>query len=157
MKPLNKQAVLNKPCLTVILFLQPFTEETFLNVLHTISGSGNQTVLAIFAEIYSITRRPFLSLFFFLVFFFNVDRFFGKSLLHSYNTASVLCFGVFGHKACETSPQPGIEPVPPPLEGEVLTTGPARTSHRQTFSFCALSSHHLLGGRDTVNSQILLK
>ena len=30
-----------------------------------------------------------------------------------------------GHKACEIlAPQPGIEPVPSALEGEVLITGP---------------------------------
>ena len=32
---------------------------------------------------------------------------------------------VLGHKACGiSSPQPGIEPGPPALEGKVLTTGP---------------------------------
>ena len=32
---------------------------------------------------------------------------------------------VFGRKACGIlAPQPGIEPAPPALEGEVLTTGP---------------------------------
>ena len=45
-----------------------------------------------------------------------------------YNIAFVLCFGVFfffGHNACGIlAPQPGIEPAPPALEGEVLTTGP---------------------------------
>ena len=42
-----------------------------------------------------------------------------------YNTASVLCFGFFGCKACGTlALQPGIEPAPPALEDEVLTTGP---------------------------------
>ena len=31
----------------------------------------------------------------------------------------------FGHKACGVwAPQPGIEPTPLALEGEVLTTGP---------------------------------
>ena len=31
----------------------------------------------------------------------------------------------FGHKACGIlAPQPGIEPAPPALEGEILTAGP---------------------------------
>ena len=36
------------------------------------------------------------------------------------------CVGFFfGHKACRIlAPQPGIEPAPPALEGEFLTTGP---------------------------------
>ena len=34
-------------------------------------------------------------------------------------------FWCFGHKACGIlAPQPGIEPTPPALEGEVPTTGP---------------------------------
>ena len=33
--------------------------------------------------------------------------------------------GFFGTEACGIlAPWPGIEPAPPPLEGEVLTTGP---------------------------------
>ena len=34
-------------------------------------------------------------------------------------------FWFFGHEACAIlAPRPGIEPAPPALEGEVLTTGP---------------------------------
>ena len=34
-------------------------------------------------------------------------------------------FWFFGHEACGIlAPRPGIEPAPPELEGEVLTTGP---------------------------------
>ena len=34
-------------------------------------------------------------------------------------------FWIFGHEACGIlAPRPGIEPAPPALEGEVLTTGP---------------------------------
>ena len=34
-------------------------------------------------------------------------------------------FGFFGPEACGIlAPRPGIEPAPPELEGEVLTTGP---------------------------------
>ena len=41
-----------------------------------------------------------------------------------YNIASVLCFGIFGQKACRLLvTQPGVEPISPALKGEVLTTG----------------------------------
>ena len=36
-----------------------------------------------------------------------------------------VCLFVFGHDACGIlTPQPGIKPTPPALEGKVLTTGP---------------------------------
>ena len=36
-------------------------------------------------------------------------------------------FWFFGRKACGILvPQPGIDPTPPALEGEVLTTGPPK-------------------------------
>ena len=79
-----------------------------------------------------------------LSFFFNfLDFFFMRTIFvvsiycTCYNTASVSCFGVFGHKACGISPQPGIKPVPPPLEGEGLTPGPPRTPTGRPFH-CAL-------------------
>ena len=38
-------------------------------------------------------------------------------------------FWFFGHEACGIlAPRPGIKPVPPALEGEVLTTGPSGKS-----------------------------
>ena len=37
-----------------------------------------------------------------------------------YNIASVLCFGFLATRHVG----PGIQPIPPALEGEVLTTGP---------------------------------
>ena len=41
---------------------------------------------------------------------------------------------IFGHEACGIlAPRPGIEPAPPALEGEVLTTGPLGKS--PTFIF----------------------
>ena len=44
---------------------------------------------------------------------------------------------VFGLKACGIlAPYPGIEPAPPALEGEVLTTGPSGES--QSFNFLLL-------------------
>ena len=37
----------------------------------------------------------------------------------------MLCFGVFGHEACEfLAPRPGIKPSPSAVESKVLTTGP---------------------------------
>ena len=41
-----------------------------------------------------------------------------------YNIASVLCFGFLAVSHVDLSSPPGIEPAPPALEGEVLTTGP---------------------------------
>ena len=52
--------------------------------------------------------------------------------LSPFEIIKVLCFGFFffvflfffGHEACGIlAPRPGIKPVPPALEGEVLTTG----------------------------------
>ena len=61
--------------------------------------------------------------------FFNGDHF--QSLYWAcYNTASVLfffflIFWFFGDKACGIlAPRPGIEPIPPALEGGFLATGP---------------------------------
>ena len=43
-------------------------------------------------------------------------------------------FWFFGHEACGIlAPQPGIEPAPPALEGEVLTTGPPGKSQDSVF------------------------
>ena len=40
----------------------------------------------------------------------------------SYNTASMFCF--YGHEACGIlAARPGTEPIPPALEGDVITTG----------------------------------
>ena len=55
----------------------------------------------------------------FLKIFFDVDHF--KSLYWiCYSIASVLCFGFLAHGIL--APRPGIEPVPPALEGKVLIT-----------------------------------
>ena len=43
-------------------------------------------------------------------------------------------FWFFGHDACGIlAPWPGIEPAPPALEGEGLTTGPPGKSHGQSI------------------------
>ena len=53
------------------------------------------------------------------LFIFDVDHF--KFFCICSSVASVL---FFGQEACGISaPQPGIEPTPPALEGEVLTVG----------------------------------
>ena len=64
---------------------------------------------------------------FFCLFVFNVDHFWSLYWMY-YNTVSILVFFCFffnlGHKVCEIlAPWLGIEPRPPALEGEVLTTG----------------------------------
>ena len=48
-------------------------------------------------------------------------------------------FWFFGREACGIlAPRPGIEPAPPALEGEVLTTGPPRKSPCRVFSEASL-------------------
>ena len=57
--------------------------------------------------------------------FFDVGYFFLNLYWICYNIASVFCFRFFDREACGIlAPQPGIEPAPPALEGEVSTTGP---------------------------------
>ena len=65
-----------------------------------------------------------ISLFFFKNIFLDVDHFL-KSLLNLLKYCFCFIFHFFGPKAYEIlAPQPGIKPVPPSLEGKVLTTGP---------------------------------
>ena len=62
--------------------------------------------------------------FFFLRFFFWCGPFL-KSLLNLLQYCFCFMFRFSGHKSCGIlAPQPGIEPTPPALEREVLTTGP---------------------------------
>ena len=62
--------------------------------------------------------------YFFLRFFFVWCGPFLKSLLNLLQYCFCFMFLVFGHKACGIlAPRPGIEPTPPALDGEVLTTG----------------------------------
>ena len=52
-----------------------------------------------------------------------------KSLLNLLQYCFCFMFWFFGHEAGGIlAPTPGIEPTPPALEGEVLTTGPPRKS-----------------------------
>ena len=50
-------------------------------------------------------------------------------------TILLLCYAlVFWHEACGIlAPRPGIEPTPPALEGEVLTTGPPGRSLNYSY------------------------
>ena len=59
-----------------------------------------------------------------------------------------MIFWLFGHKACGIlAPHSGIKPSPPPLEGEVLTTGrPGKSPPQCHFMLrllCSLNSHQL--------------
>ena len=48
-------------------------------------------------------------------------------------------FWFFGHEAYGIlAPRPGVEPAPPALEGEVLTTGPSGKSLINTSSLSSL-------------------
>ena len=61
---------------------------------------------------------------FFKIFFFCCGPFL-KFLLNLSQYCFCFMFWFFGHEACGIlTPQPGIEPAPPALEGKVLTTGP---------------------------------
>ena len=53
-------------------------------------------------------------------------------------------FRFFGHKACRIlAPGPGIEPAPPELEGEVLTTGlPGKSENFLLYTLATLIDQH---------------
>ena len=58
-----------------------------------------------------------------------------KSLLNLLQYCFCFMIWFFGHEACGIlAPRPGIEPAPPALEGEVLTTGPPGKSLVICFS-----------------------
>ena len=65
---------------------------------------------------------------------------FKKSLLNFYNAASTLCSEFFWLRGMWVlTSQPGIEPLPPALEGEVLTTGlPGKSLSFFGFVFVSL-------------------
>ena len=66
-----------------------------------------------------------------ITFFFN---FFLKSLLNLLQYCFCFMSWFFGHETCGIlAPRPGIEPTPPALEGEVLTTGLPGKSHLHNF------------------------
>ena len=59
-----------------------------------------------------------------------------------------VCFGCFGREAHGLfSPQPGMEPTPPALEGKVLSTGPPgpslATGHQEGPPLPSLDAHGL--------------
>ena len=75
------------------------------------------------------------SLSFFKKFFWCRPFFFFKSLLNLLQYFFCFMLRFFGPKACGIlAPWPGIEPVPPSLEGGVLTTGPPGKSQISLFS-----------------------
>ena len=60
-----------------------------------------------------------------------------KSLLSLLQYCFCFMFWFFSHEACGIlAPWPGIEPVPPALEGEVLNTGLPSKSPRSLFLSC---------------------
>ena len=61
-------------------------------------------------------------------------HFFLKSLLNLLQYCFCFVFWFFGREACGIlAPQSGVEPAPPALEGEVLTTGLPGKSHFAHF------------------------
>ena len=79
----------------------------------------------------------------FLKFFFFWCGPFLKSLLNLLQYCLCFAFFFFGHKACGIlAPWSGIEPTPPTLEGEILTTVPPGKSYK--FSFRSQFPPHLL-------------
>ena len=71
--------------------------------------------------------------FFFFKFFWCGP--FSKSLLNLLQYCFYFMFWFFGQEACGIlAPRPRIEPTPPALEGEVLTTGPpGKSQHVDSF------------------------
>ena len=88
---------------------------------------------------------------FFFFFFFKCGPLL-KSLLNLLQYCFCFMFWFFGCEACGIlAPRPGIEPAPPALEGEVLTTGPPGKSrllsilNRKNTWSCIELQPHLLG------------
>ena len=85
----------------------------------------------------------------------RVCFFFLKSLLNLLQYCFCFMFWFFGPEAYGIlAPQPGIEPAPPALEGEVLTTGPPGKSLRvfimNRFEFWQMLFLHLLDRKSVV-------
>ena len=84
------------------------------------------------------TDRPVLH---FILLFFYTDHFqsLSKSLLNLLQYCSVSCFGFLGLETCGIlASRPEMEPAPPTLEGEVLTTGPPRSPTLLDFKLVLL-------------------
>ena len=57
-----------------------------------------------------------------------------KVFIEFFTTSALAFFFFFGCEICGVlAPQPGIKPVPPALQGEVLTTGPSGKSQASEF------------------------
>ena len=64
-----------------------------------------------------------------------------------YHLASVSCFGFSGHKVCGILPPwPGVDHIPPALEGEVLTTGPPGKSQEPDIRMSKLKQRMCILG-----------
>ena len=77
------------------------------------------------------------SFFFKVFFFFLMWTTFFKSLLNSLQYCSCFVFWVFSHEACGVfAPWPKMEPTPPALKGEILTTeSPGKSQGFHFYSF----------------------
>ena len=108
---LSTTAPPGKPKLASFLILKIFYENIWSANLQRISYS------------WQLLQTTFHLIFFFKIFW--CGPFFLKSLLNLLQYYFCFMFCLFGPKACGIlAPWPGIEPTPPALEGEVLTTGP---------------------------------
>ena len=79
-----------------------------------------------------------------------------KSLLNLLQHCFCFMFGVFGQEACgNLAPWPGIEPIHPALEDEVLTTGLPGRSLKVTF-FQSAEMRTALRGSSVLRKTILI-
>ena len=91
-----------------------------------------------------------------LSFSFCLCRPFLKSLLNLLQHCFCFMFGVFGQEACgNLAPWPGIEPIHPALEDEVLTTGLPGRSLKVTF-FQSAEMRTALRGSSVLRKTILI-
>ena len=96
----------------------------YLIILICISLIISEIKYIIFSYVYYVLGFPDQWMAFFFLRFFWCGPFL-KSLLILLQSCFCFMFCFFGHEACGIlAPWPVIEPAPPALEGEVLTTGP---------------------------------
>ena len=75
-----------------------------------------------------------------------------KAFIECYNIASALCFGFMAMRHVGPYSPARMEPTPPALEGEGLSTGaPGKSLHHSengesTWTLVSLRMHHILGG-----------
>ena len=67
-----------------------------------------------------------------------------KVFIEFFTTSALAFFFFFGCEICGIlAPQPGIKPVPPALQGEVLTTGPSGKSLNSRFHIDYMITFHM--------------